>query len=109
MFPKKGVTENFPFDEHTLVIRVMDKMFAVIDLKSCARVILKCDPEYAAELREHYAGIEGAYHFNKKYWNQVSLEGDINDNLILRLIDHSYEEVIKKFTKKLRAGYDMLP
>ena len=67
---------------------------------------LKCKPEYALELREHHSGIEGAYHFNKKYWNQVSLQGDIDDKLILLLIDHSYEEVIKKFTRKLKKEYD---
>ena len=70
---------------------------------------LKCAPEYALELREHHSGIEGAYHFNKKYWNQVSLQGDIDDKLILSLIDHSYEEVIKKFTRKLKKEYDEIP
>ncbi|MDR3870633.1 MAG: MmcQ/YjbR family DNA-binding protein, partial [Phocaeicola sp.] len=50
-----------------------------------------------------------AYHFNKKYWNQVSLQGDIDDKLILSLIDHSYEEVIKKFTRKLKKEYDEIP
>lgn len=53
--------------------------------------------------------IEEAYHFNKKYWNQVSLQGDIDDKLILSLIDHSYEEVIKKFTRKLKKEYDEIP
>ena len=52
---------------------------------------LKCKTEYALELRENHSGIEGAYHFNKKYWNQVSLQGDIDDKLILSLIDHSYD------------------
>lgn len=70
---------------------------------------LKCAPEYALELREHHSGIEGAYHFNKKYWNQVSLQGNIDDKLILSLIDHSYEEVIKKFTRKLKKEYDEIP
>ena len=52
---------------------------------------------------------EGAYHFNKKYWNKVCFDLDADDRLIEQLIDHSYEEVIKKFTKKLRAEYDALP
>ena len=100
---KKGVTESFPFDNVSLVMKVMDKMFALIDLEGANSISLKCDPERAIELREHYAGIEGAYHFNKKYWNGVY------DKLIKELVDHSYEEVIKKFTKKLRAEYDALP
>ena len=84
---KKGVTECFPFDD----------------------VSLKCDPEYAIELRERYSAINGAYHFNKKYWNSVCFDQDADDRLIEHLIDHSYEEVLKKFTKKLRAEYDALP
>ena len=85
---KKAVTECLPFDEYSLV--------------------MKCDPEYAIELREHYSAIEGAYHFNKKYWNQIFLDGDVDDKLIKSLIDHAYEEVLKKFTKKMRTEYDAL-
>lgn len=105
---KKGVTESFPFDESSLVIKVMGKMFALIDLEIAEKISLKCNPEYAIELRERYNGIEGAYHFNKKHWNQVYLHRDVDNNLIKELIDHSYEEVLKKFTKKLRAEYDSL-
>lgn len=106
---KKGTTECLPFDEYSLVIKVMNKMFVLIDLESANKITMKCDPEYALELRERYSAIEGAYHFNKKYWNQIFLDGDVDDNLIKRLIDHSVEEVLKKFTKKMRAEYDVLP
>lgn len=105
---KKGVTESFPFDEYSLVMKVMDKMFALIDLELADKVALKCDPGYAIELRERYNGVEGAYHFNKKYWNQVFFEQDVSDELFKQLIDHSYDEVLKKFTKKSRAEYDNL-
>ena len=105
---KKGVTECFPFDNVSLVMKVMDKMFALIDLESANKISMKCDPEYAVELRERYSAIEGAYHFNKKYWNQVFLDGDVDDKLIKELINHAYDEVIKKFTKKLRTEYDAL-
>ena len=113
---KKGATESFPFDDVSLVIKVMNKMFALIDLEGANSIALKCDPEKAIELREHYAGIEdryngieGAWHFNKKYWNSVRFDSDADDKLIKELIDHSYDEVIKKFTKKLRTEYDALP
>ena len=106
---QKGTTEEFPFDNVTLVFKVMGKMYACIGLDNPEWLSLKCKPEYALELREHHSGIEGAYHFNKKYWNQVSLQGDIDDKLILLLIDHSYEEVIKKFTRKLKKEYDEIP
>lgn len=106
---KKGVEECFPFDDENLVFKVMGKMFALINLSGSNLIDLKCEPEYAIELREHHSEIEGAFHFNKKYWNQVTLDGRVDEKLIKHLIDHSYEEVIKKFTKKLRAEYDALP
>lgn len=106
---KKGVTESFPFDDTSLVMKVMNKMFALIDLEEANSITLKCDPERAIELREHYSGIDGAYHFNKKYWNSVQFDVDVDDRLIKELVDHSFEEVIKKFTRKLRAEYDALP
>lgn len=99
---KKATTEEFPFDETTLVFKVMGKMFACIDIDNPEWLDLKCNPEYALELRERYMGIEGAFHFNKKHWNQVATEGDVPDDLIRQLIDHSYDEVIKKFTRKMK-------
>lgn len=40
---KKGVTESFPFDDVSLVMKVMDKMFALIDLEGANFIALKCD------------------------------------------------------------------
>lgn len=105
---KKATSEGFPFDEVTLVIKVMDKMFVLLSLDKLDFVAMKCDPEYAIELREQYSEIEGAKHFNKKYWNQIDLSGHVPDAVIKELIDHSYNEVIKKFTRKLRAEYEAL-
>ncbi len=106
---KKGVTECLPFDDVSLVMKVLDKMFALIDLEEANTVTLKCDPELALELREHYEAVEEGYHFNKKYWNRIYFDRDADDKRIEEWVDHSYEEVLKKFTKKQRAEYDALP
>ncbi|MCD8032652.1 MAG: MmcQ/YjbR family DNA-binding protein [Bacteroides sp.] len=106
---KKGTTESLPFDENSLVIKVLDKMFALIDLESANKISLKCDPDYVVELRETYSAVEGAPHFHKKYWNQVFFNRDADDKLICHLIDHSYEEVLRTFTRKQRIAYDALP
>eukprot|EP00033_Pygsuia_biforma_P008696 GCRY01010354.1.p1 GENE.GCRY01010354.1~~GCRY01010354.1.p1 ORF type:complete len:119 (-),score=0.19 GCRY01010354.1:28-384(-) len=106
---KKGAVESFPFDETSLVIKVMNKMFILVDLEGTNYIALKCDPEKVNVLREQYSAIGTAAYFNKKYWNSIYLSGDVNDKLLKELIDHSYNEVIKKFTKKIRAEYDALP
>ena len=43
---------------------------------------------------------EGAWHWNKKYWNQVNLYGTLEDDFIQALIRHSYSEVVKKLKKQ---------
>jgi len=63
---------------------------------------LKCDPERAVELRERYPAIQPGYHMNKKWWNTVDADGSIPEKLVYELIDHSYDEVVKKLPKKIR-------
>lgn len=104
----KGCEESFPFDEETLVFKVMGKMFAVLLLEKPDMIVLKCDAAYAEELRERYRAVEPAWHFNKKYWNQIRFNADVNDTLICSLIDHSLDEVVKRFTRKMKAEYEAL-
>ena len=104
---KKAVTESFPFDEETLVFKVMGKMFALVSITESDSVNLKCDPEYAIELREKYTSVRAGFHMNHKHWNTVFLNDDASEKLIYQLIDHSYEMVIKGFTKKLKLEYEL--
>jgi predicted DNA-binding protein (MmcQ/YjbR family) len=99
---KKGVTESFPFDETTLVFKVMDSMFALTDLEADLSVNLKCDPEKAMELRERYPSVIPGYHMNKKHWNTVLIDGSIPDSLIFSWIDHSYELVVQGLSQMKR-------
>ena len=101
---KKAVEETFPFDADTLVFKVLGKMFALIPLERWERgepsISLKCDPEYALELREEYDCIQGAYHMSKKHWNSIYLnKGEISPKLLKELIDHSYDLVVKGLPK----------
>jgi len=100
---KKGVTEEFPFDESTLVFKVMGKMFALVALERLPlQCNLKCDPERAVELREEYDGfIIPGYHMSKTHWNTLFVE-QLPPKLIIELIDHSYDLVVASLTKKLQ-------
>lgn len=100
---KKGVTESLPFNDTALVFKVLDKMFALLDLSEDSRGIsLKCDPELAIELREQFPEVTPAWHFNKKHWNTVILDGPISRQCIIEWIDHSYDMVVKSLTRKAR-------
>ena len=99
---KKGVAESLPFSETALVFKVQNKMFALTDLEKFEFVNLKCDPEEAIELRETLNGIKPGYHMNKKHWNSVYLNSDVEDKMVFKLVDESYNLVVKSLTKKLR-------
>lgn len=95
---KKGIiTEEFPFDGETLVFKVFGRMFLLINVNNIPLTVnLKCNPERAIELRERYDAIQPGYHMNKKLWNTVGVDGSLPETLVYELIDHSYNEVIKK-------------
>lgn len=110
---KKGVTESFPFDKETLVFKVSGKMFALTSLKAWEEgkqfINLKCDPEYAIELRGVYDSIEPGYHMSKKHWNSVRIyKGELPYEFIFKLINHSYDLVVNNLTKKQKAALSAL-
>jgi predicted DNA-binding protein (MmcQ/YjbR family) len=102
----KNTTESFPFDDVSLVFKVENKMYLLIALDAAEPVIaVKCDPDRAETLRERYSAVTPAYHFNKKYWNNIYPDRDMPEQEIKRWIDHSYREVIRKLPKKIRDQY----
>ncbi len=102
----KGVTEDMPFKDEYLMFRVLGKWFTVIPLNDPElKISVKCDPAKAIDLREHYTSVEAAWHFNKKYWNSITLNGDMDDETVKYWIRHSLEEVVKKLPKKIQLEY----
>ncbi|MEM1215893.1 MAG: MmcQ/YjbR family DNA-binding protein [Bacteroidota bacterium] len=102
---KPGTEETFPFGEQTLVFKVKGKMYALVGLdRTPLTTNLKCDPERALELREQHEEIVAGWHMNKHHWNTVTLDGELSGQLILELIDHSYELVVKSLPKKVRLA-----
>lgn len=102
---KSLATEDSAFGPEGLLFRVYGKIFAYLDLDRPNLVVVKCDPDRAVELRDHYAGVVPAWHWNKKYWNELHFDTDVPDEVILSLIDHSLDEVLKKLPKKTRLEY----
>lgn len=104
---KKGVTEHFPFDQDSLVFKVGGKMFALSSLiqweKGVPSVNLKCNPDYAQELRVNYDSIKPAFHMSKIHWNTVAINSEIPDKFIKKLINDSYNLVFLSLTKKSQS------
>jgi predicted DNA-binding protein (MmcQ/YjbR family) len=63
-------------------------------------VNLKCRPEEGVALMEQYVGINPGYHMNKKHWITVDISADVGDQLLIKLIDDSYDLVVAGLPKK---------
>lgn len=98
---KKGVEEDFPFDNETLVFKVEGKLFLLLGLESNPlQFNVKCEPALALELREMYTAVIPGYHMNKKHWNSIICDGTIPKKLIFSFIDHSYNLIVKSLPAK---------
>lgn len=105
---KKGkITREFPFDDEVLVFKVYGKIFVLLNVNELPLSLnLKCDPERAVELRERYPFVQPGYHMHKRYWNTVTVDGTIAESAVYAMIDHSYDEVVKKLPAYIRRSID---
>lgn len=95
---KPGARLDYPFGDEVAVYKAgtgaKARMFALIaEGKSPVRLSLKCDPVLAQTLRDKYETVLPGYHLNKKHWNTLVLSGQLGQQEIFDLIDHSYQLV----------------
>jgi predicted DNA-binding protein (MmcQ/YjbR family) len=99
-----AAVEDYPFGDDVAVFKIGGRMFALVMLAGePGSVNLKCDPDWALELRARYAAVRPAYHQNKRHWNTVELDGTVEDAELREMIDHSYELVISRLPPSERA------
>jgi len=103
---KKGATKDYPFGPNPLVIKIADKMFALIfeNKGEYSYLNLKCDPVIAENLREQHENVRPGYHMNKKHWNTITMDGSLPESDVFVMIDHSYDMVVKNLPKILRES-----
>jgi len=101
---KRQTTEGTPFGPDVLVFKIGGKMFALASLDNVpATANLKCDPDLALELRDRYEQVRPGYHMNKKHWNTVEIESGIPEAELRKMIDHSYDLVVRSLPKSKRS------
>ncbi len=98
---KKASIKEFPFGDEVMVFKVMNKMFALVLWQELPlKINLKCLPQDAIGYREIYDCVNEGYHMNKKHWNTVTLDGSMKDDILVDMIDESYDLIVGKLTKK---------
>ncbi len=99
-----GASDEYPFGPGALVYKVGGKMFGLVAEDAWPLTItLKCDPDLALELRAQYPAVQPGYHFNKKHWNTLTLDGSIPLDELIELIDHSYQLVVAGLPRSKRT------
>lgn len=101
-------TEDMPFDDDVVTLRVGGKIFVMLSLSDTSRVSMKCAPDYAEDLRERYEAIRPAWHMNKRHWNDVGLDADVPSSLLRHLLRHSYNCVVRGLPRALRDTIPLL-
>ena len=101
------VEECQPFDEDIVVYKICGKWFATIIFSRGNYIAVKCDPDRAVLLRDEYSSITPAWHYNKRYWNDL-LVTDLPENVVKREIRHSYFTVIRKNVSPKALREEML-
>ncbi len=107
-----GVTEDQPFGDDVITFRLEGKIFVCLSLGGSEhdmkdgepRLALKLSPERNEELREQYAAVTPAWHWNKKHWSDVYYE-QVDDALVAAWILESYHLIASKLPKSLREKY----
>ena len=101
LLAKNGSKKEFPFGEDVAVYKVMNKMFALVSEKDgLININLKCQPDDALGYRDIYECVTPGYHMNKKHWNTIIINGEMKDEVLVDMIDESYELIVSKLTKK---------
>ncbi len=99
-----GSVEEFPFREGLSVFKVRGKVFALSSLASAPLAVsLKCEPEIAEHLRAAHPAVEPGYHLNKRHWNTVTIDGSLEDRVVLDMIEDSYDLVVAGLSKRVQS------
>ena len=95
----------YPFGPEALVYKIKGRMFALVAQDDVPpRLTLKCHPADGAILTGQYRSIRPGYHMNKKHWITITLDDEVQDELIEFLAQESYRLVVAKLPRSERAG-----
>lgn len=98
---------DYPFGDIPICFKINKKIFAEIyPLEEDYKITLKCDPLLAELYRTEYPNVViKGYHcppVQAIYRNTVYMNKTVSNEIIYEMIDHSYDEVIKSFSKKVQ-------
>lgn len=105
MLSKKGTEQDYKVEWEWERYLLKNKMYASICKNKEGEdiITLKLEPGYGISLREEHESISAGYYMNKVHWNSVKLDGTVSDDFIKKLIDMSYNIVLRSHSKKVQT------
>ena len=103
LLAKKGVSKDFKEEWNWRSYMIAGKMFVAVcfdDDNKESLITLKLDPIEGDLLRQSYKDIIPGYYMNKVHWNSTKVDGDTSDDMMMDLLDKSYDLVLAGFSKK---------
>ena len=71
---------------------------------------LKCEPELAVSLRGSYPdAIAPGYHLNKRHWNTVLCDGELDDAMLRDMVEDSYDLIVAAMPRAVRERLGWAP
>lgn len=107
---KKGAYLDFPFGNDFAVVKVGKRIFAqMFELKGIPMITLNCTYEGGLYYRSIFPDIvTRGYHcplVQQPYFNSMPLD-KFADEIIIKMIEHSYETVFNKLPKYVQTEID---
>lgn len=104
---KSGSYLDFPFGDIPVCVKVGKRLFAQLYPKQDDyKITLNCDRVIGEMYRSLYPdAVTRGYHCppsQQPYFNTVRLNGIVSEDELKKMIDHSYETVVKKQTRRLQ-------
>jgi len=98
---------DYPFGNIPVCFKVSNKLFAQIyPNEDNYKITLKCEPFLAEVYRQQFPDIVvKGYHcppMIQRHMNTIYINKTVSDDIIYEMIDHSYTEVIRTFSKKIQ-------
>lgn len=103
---KPGAFHDTPFGPFPICYKVVNRIF--LEWYPEEKITVRCEPMLADYYRRTYQGaVIVGYHCpdrQKPYKNTVYLNQGLEDALVYDMIDHSYQEAVKRLRKTEREG-----
>ncbi|MBR6406420.1 MAG: methylated-DNA--[Lachnospiraceae bacterium] len=104
---------DIPFhDPNWVLVRVKGSKKAFLwtyEKDGLMNATVKVDPSWRDFYRDLYPAVTAAYHMNKEHWSNIALDGSVPEDVVIRMIQESYDLVTDSPAKRIYEAVKKVP